>query len=216
MKRMVCFLMLAVAVAVFAVPVAAQTPNLSTSAAYVTEAPVIDGVLNDAAWVTASQMGAKLVSDQDNMGTKISATPRVAYLVYDDYNLYVGILVSTADSSKLVSNAKSYWNNDEVELFLECPEVMKYFKITVDVGGALYEDMGKNESYAAVSVNANSWVVEAVLPFSTLDRTPKAGDVWHFNLAGHQVADGDMWITWNPTYGQFANPSRFGDLVFLP
>jgi len=216
MKRIVYLLMLAVVAAVLAAPVAAETPNLGASAAYITTAPVIDGVLNDAAWLTASQMGAKLVVDQDNMGVQIGNTPRVAYLAYDDYNLYVGILMPSADTSKLVTTAGSFWNNDEIEVFLECRDLLKYFKVTVDAGGALYEDMGKGEAYAAVGLNANSWVVELVMPFSTLGRAPKAGDVWGLNICGHQVADGDMWITWNPTYGGFNNPARFGDLVFLP
>jgi len=215
MKRVAWFLLVAAAVMALALPTAAQTPNLATVAARVSEAPVIDGVLDDAAWLTASQMGAKLVCDQDNTGAFISAYPRVAYLAYDDNNLYVGIKIFTADASALVTEAASYWNTDEVEVFLECPDTMMYYKITVTSAGDCYEASGIGLSTAAVSKGDTYWVIEAVMPFVTLGKTPKAGDVWGINVVGHQVADGDMWICWNPTYGGFNNPSRFGSLTFL-
>ncbi len=215
MKQIVLYLAL-VGVAALVSPASAETPNLSTVAAYTATAPNIDGVLNDSAWLTASRWGAKVVVDQDNLGTKITTRPRTAYIAYDAENLYVGIQISTADSSKLMTTASSWWSNDEVEVFLECPPLMKYYKVTVTASGERVEEAaGKGESYAAVGKTADSWTVELVMPFSTLGQSPKAGDKWRINIAGHQVADGDMWLTWNPTYGGFNNSARFGDLVFL-
>ncbi|MGI6543548.1 MAG: hypothetical protein ACOX44_10890 [Limnochordia bacterium] len=48
--------------------VAAETPNLSLTIAKVDKAPVIDGILDDAAWVTASQNGSKAVIDMAETG----------------------------------------------------------------------------------------------------------------------------------------------------
>ena len=215
MKRIMIFIVLALFVAVTPV-LAAETPNLSVAVAFTAQAPVIDGVLNDAAWLTASILGAKAVVDQDNLGTSISSFPRVAYLTYDDKNLYIGMQIPTQDSSKLKTDAASFWDNDEAEVFLYCPDTMTYYKITVIADGKSYEDKGKNQSSAAVSTTATGWSIEMVMPFETLGVTPKAGDTWQIGICGHQVADGDVWITWNPTYGGFENPARFGNITFLP
>jgi hypothetical protein len=53
------------------------------------------------------------------------------------------------------------------------------------------------------------------MPFASIGATPKAGDTWQIGINGHQVADGDMWMTWNPTYGGFGNTARFGSITFL-
>ena len=211
MKRIL--LCLAAALLMVVTPVlAADTPNLSAPVAYGT--PVLDGVANDAAWLSASQLGAKVVVDQDNTGIMISNFPRVAYLTYDDENLYIGFIIATADSSKLVTNAGSFWNNDEVEVSVLAPGSSVY-KITVIADGIAYEASNKVDGLAAVGTTATSCVIEMKMSFAKIGATPKAGDTWTIGINGHQVADGDMWMTWNPTYGGFSNTARFGYITFL-
>lgn len=214
MKR-VLFCLVAVLMVAATPVLAADVPNLTVSAAYTAAAPVIDGVLNDAAWLTASQMGAKVVVDMNDSSSAITPFPRVAYLAYDDTNLYLGFAIPTQDSSKLVTSAGSFWNCDEVEVSLLAPGGTVY-KITVTAGGKVYEGRVENASLAAVSMTSTGWVVEMVMPFASAGKTPGPGDTWAININGHQVADGDSWLSWNATFGGFGNIARFGNLVFLP
>ena len=207
--------LVALAVFVMTTPVLADQPILSMPAAFVSEAPVIDGVLNDAAWLTASQMGAKAVVDQDNLSTKISSFPRVVYIAYDAKNVYVGFIIPTQDSSKLKVDAESFWQNDEVEFALVSPDPYGYNKITVVADGTIIEEGGTEMVKAAVNKTATSWSVEIMMPFESLwVDPPKAGDTWRIGVYGNQISDGSMWLTWNPMYGKFTNKARFGYLVF--
>lgn len=215
MKKIAFFIVLVIFA--MATPVlAADPPILSVPAAFTAQAPVIDGVLDDSAWLTASQMGAKAIVDQDNLSTKISDFPRVVYLAYDNQSLYIGFYISTQDSNALTIDADSYWNNDEVEVALVCPEPYGYNKVTVIADGTVVEESGTGQVRAAVSKTATSWTVEIMMPFECLwVDAPKAGDTWRIGIYGHQITDGAMWLTWNPTYGKFTNKNRFGYLVFL-
>ncbi|HHW11043.1 MAG TPA: hypothetical protein GXX29_13850 [Firmicutes bacterium] len=192
----------------------AQTPNLSLTVPKVSAAPTIDGVINDIAWVEASQVGAKVVVDLAHTGDKLTQFPRVAYVAYDDTALYVAFINYSPNPAALVTgNAVS--SNDEVELFLLPPGKIynnNDFQIIVDNAGE-----AKNGHLVNYVVNktAIQWIVELALPWANYGvEPPQPGDEWSINLNGHQVADGDQWLCWNPTYGGFHNPSRFATLIF--
>ncbi len=193
---------------------APATPNLSLTAARVTTAPVIDGKLTDAAWLTASQMGAKVALDQDNTGTQLVPYPRVAYVAYDAENLYVAYVCITTDVTKVVTNASAITNNDEVEINIAPPGAATYIKIAIDADAKFAVTNSSLTPKLAVAKEGIRWVVELAIPFSGIGTTPKAGDTWTVGLYGHQIAAGATWITWNPTYGSFNNMARFGNLIF--
>ncbi|HHW09002.1 MAG TPA: hypothetical protein GXX29_03385 [Firmicutes bacterium] len=198
--------------AVFALSLVAmaQTPNLTLTAAKVSSAPTLDGVVNDKAWVEASQRGAKVVVDLNNTGDKITSLPRVAYVAYDDEALYVAYINYTLNPDALTVGNVVH-NNDEVELFIE-PAGKTYVQIIVDNAGETMN--GQLINYAVKKADIQ-WIVELALPWANLEvDPPKPGDQWKINLNGHQITDGNMWLCWNPTYGGFLNPDRFATLIF--
>lgn len=198
-------------IAALSVGSAAQTPTLTMTAAHVSEAPVIDGVLDDAAWLTASRLGSKVVVDLAHTGDSITQLPRVAYVAYDDTALYVGFVNSTPDPDGLAKDVEDLIHqNDDVEVFFG-PDRNSYHQVIVDAAGRTKEDVG---AQVALGKTAVDWVVELAIPFEAFGQTPKAGDAWKINLTGHQVADGPIWLTWNPTYGTFLNPDRLATVVF--
>lgn len=193
---------------------AAQTDNLKINAAYVTTAPQIDGMLNDAAWVTASQLGAKTVVDLSSASTSITPFPRVAYLAFDEEALYVLFVNYSPSPEALAVSSDTVWHNDEVEVFIH-PAGMDYRQVIVDAAGRMNDEGELLGVKVAINKTDIQWIVEMAIPFASLGQTPKAGDVWRLNLTGRQVADGDTWVAWNPTYGGFHNAARFGELHFV-
>lgn len=197
---------------------AAQTPNLEFTIPRINQAPTIDGGLADTAWVQASQRGGKTVVDLDHLGSQLTQYPRVAYLAYDDKALYLAVVAYVPDPSKLVTDLPAASHNDEIELFL-APDSSGYHQFIVTAGGDLQHNTRGTvptsvDVQYAVKVSDIKWTVELAVPFEALGKEPSAGDSWTFNINGRQVGAGDQWLAWNPTYGGFHNPARFGKLVF--
>lgn len=195
----------------------AQTPNLSFTVPRVSQAPKVDGALNDATWLQASQKGGKTVVDLNHTGNALTQYPRVAYLGYDDNALYVAFVIYAPNPKALVTGNPGASNNDEVEIFLSAVPG-GYNQILVTADGTMDQNVRGSaapvEVSHAVAVGDISWIVEVAIPFKSIGRTPKAGDKWTLNLNGRQIAAGDMWLAWNPTYGGFHNEARFGTIIF--
>lgn len=193
--------------------VAAADSNFRVTAAVAEKAPVLDGVLNDAVWLKASQFGGKVVVDQAHTGDSIAEYPRVAYVAYDDKALYAAFVNFSPDPQKLaVSNETSISSNDEIEMFLQFPGSSSFVQLMVDAAGRVRQpDYGLT---FAIKKTEIKWVIEIAVPWEQIGATPKAGDIWKVNFNGHQVADGDIWVCWSPTFGGFKNPDRFGEMQF--
>lgn len=191
--------------------VAAETPNLSLTIAKVDKAPVIDGILDDAAWVTASQNGSKAVIDMAETGAVVSPFPWVAYMAYDDTALYIAYVTYTQNSDNLVDNI-GIWSNDHVELFI-APAGQSFRHLGWDIAGS-QNATAEQMSTIAIRKTGIQAIYEVAIPFEKLGATPVPGAVWTGNLTGLQVADSGQWMCWNPSYGRFANELRFGSFTF--
>jgi len=192
---------------------AATNPNLKVVIPKAAKAPVIDGKLNDPAWLNASIKGAKVVSDVDNTGSVLTPYPRIAYLTYDDKALYVAFTIFAPDVTKLETSFPAFSHNDEIEVFLQPFKTGSHLQYGVTASGAT----GGTGTGAEVVVFREGirWVVEMAIPWtSTGGKAPQPGDEWGLNLCGRQVAFGDQWIAWNCTFGGFHNPSMFGTAIF--
>ena len=189
----------------------ASAANLELVIPKARTAPKIDGKLNDAAWLQASIKGSKVVIDVDNTGSWIVEYQRVAYLTYDDEALYIAFVIFAPDVNKLETSQSNWWQNDEVEIFLDPNQKGIHTQFGVTASG--YKNLDTFE--AAIDKSGIRWVVETAIPWSAVNATaPKVGDKWGLNLTGHQIAAGESWVAWNTTYGAFANPSRFGVVTF--
>jgi hypothetical protein len=191
----------------------AANPDLKVVIPKASKAPVIDGKLNDGAWLNASIKGAKVVIDVDNNGVVLSQYPRIAYLTYDDKALYVAFAIFAPDAMKLETSFPAFSHNDEIEVFLQPFKTGSHLQYGVTASGAT----GGTGTGAEVVVSRDGirWVVEMAIPWtSTGGKAPKAGDEWGLNLCGRQVAYGDQWLAWNCTFGGFHNPAAFGTAIF--
>lgn len=204
---------------------AAQGVKQALTAPRFDQTPVIDGKLDDPAWVEASTSGAKVVVDVNDSGSALTAYPRVAYVGYDANNLYVAFTIFSPAPNNLAASVTSrdgqVWNDDEVEVFLQPKGKAVFYQIIANAGGAVYDgehqglggDWNTSGKIATLR-DGIRWTVEMALPFADFGVKPQAGDEWGLNLNGHQVNDGDTWLAWNATFGGFVNPAVFGALVF--
>lgn len=195
----------------------ASAGAFSVTATKFAQAPAIDGVLDDAAWVQASANDSKVVQDINNTGDTLSAFPRTVYVGYDANNLYIGMSAPVSDAGKL-TQASSVWNSDEEELFVQ-PNLNDptFYHLGVDFKGTISGSEGSpdvSKVKLATKVNATSWTLEMAIPFSVYGVTPKAGDTWGVGIDGHQIGEGDLWIAWRATGGAFAQTDKFGQVVF--
>lgn len=209
-RSTVVLLVLTLALA-FSAIASAATPNLELVIPKAKAAPKIDGKLNDAAWLNASINGGKVVIDVDNTGSWIVDYPRVGYLTYDADALYVAFRIFAPDVTKLLTTDPSWWNNDEIEIFLDPNQKGLATQFGVTAGGQTNSDAIK----AAIDKSGIRWTVEVAIPWGAVNaKAPAVGDKWGLNLTGHQIAAGTSWVAWNTTYGAFNNPSKFGVVTF--
>jgi len=72
-----------------------------------------------------------------------------------------------------------------------------------------------SQARAAVTRSADSWTAEVEIPLSAFGKVPKPGDIWGFNACRDRIVGGPRErLSWNPTFGEFGHPDRFGKLIF--
>jgi hypothetical protein len=190
--------------------------------------PVIDGVLEEAAWSQAPravEFGSPEGDTCRTEGTAIS-------FGYDSDNLYIGALCRQADMSSLVTKAAERdgpVTRDDCVGFFFCPDpaetcfVQVYFNSAgvvfdqqvVITGPGQYAGPGpkwNGEYQAAARTGPDAWVVEAAIPFATLGaRMPSPGDEWRANFRRKEMSR-DSSADWQFPIGY--EPQRFGYLRF--
>ncbi len=184
--------------------------------------PRIDGDITDITWTECSLKDGKVVIDLGNEANSRVDCPRVAYIGYSNQALYLCVINFSQDPGKLISaGPKAFWYGDDIELYIQpagfAPEVYVQIGITPNgEAGQMCID-GKERNITDVKIASTKsgirWCCEIAVPFSYLGvPPPKPGDTWRFDIAGKQTEGG--WLSWNPTYGGFGNPNRFGFIVF--
>lgn len=189
----------------FAVCLRDELPQISIQK--VQQAPVIDGEINDKAWVEVARLFTGVLSGWKNLwGDGLVSNPRISYLCYDDDNLYIASMAFVGDTSELM---KQEWDSDGLEVHLDTGE--NYFQI-----GAFFDGEKKTAKTslvfdAATYIDDYYWSVEIAVPWKELGIEPLQGTEIRFNLAGWDYQNG--WITWGPSYGSFLDRTTFGYLV---
>jgi hypothetical protein len=204
-------LCLTLGVAAIAAGAAAQ---LQVTIPKVDKAPVIDGVLDDAAWLTASIKGGKFISDVSSTGATLIDYPRIVYAGYDANALYVAYQMFAPDVNALVIDDSRWHYNDEVELILQPNQagaVVQYGFVTNGV-------IGTNGVSSAGIVNAISKdgirvVIEVAIPWSTIGvAAPMIGDKWGIHFSGYQTSP-PLWMSFSHATS-FLRPEMMGIAVF--
>jgi len=167
--------------------------------------PKIDGKLDDESWKKASQLGP---FQNFRTATNPLDTTTMAYMAYDDTNLYVAFHCDDPAMDKLYEYAFDIRQEEEVTAGAgNCVEVAiaadegasKYYHIKVNCKNQRWDSLtpasvwpneirGKNSSWDgeyehATHVDKTFWSVEMAIPWATLNRqTPKVGEQIKGNL----------------------------------
>ena len=191
-------------------------------------APVVDGVLDEAAW--AQLPAATGFSELGSGGTRRAFRQTTLMAAHDDTALYLGIVCVEPDPASVVAKVTRHdgpvWLEDAVELFLQPkPDTRSYYHLIINAKGVCYDAAGSNAAWnAAIRVAARQldthWQLEVAIPWQELGvAAPAAGAEWGFNVGReHRPPGAPEWSTWMPLAKgkqKFGLPELFGRLRFV-
>lgn len=185
-------------------------------------APRIDGVIDDPCWTNATKVTCFL----DTYGGKNPVSEQtIAYLGYDEENLYFSFVCKESQMDKLAAKITQrdgpVWNDDCIEIFLTPGLITgRYYHFTVNSLGAqcderwdqgiMFREWG-TAWQARASKGKDAWSVEVAIPFYILDFIPDADYNWKINLCRGETPKGQFSALF-PTLGGFHAPDKFGKL----
>ena len=170
----------------------------------------IDGDLKAEEW-NGMDAAKAMVVEQGIDGGKI--TPRtLAWLTWDDANLYVGI-DNAVTQSKPLQTGQTWGQDDAVEVAFRNPGAGKNAPILILRGftnghwessdeagapGAIVKRVAEGVAYAAKIVDAGRWTAEWKIPFTSLGVDPTKQTKLEFNLSVRKTAEPN-WLMWQGT-----------------
>ena len=172
------------------------------------EKPIIDGELNDKAWLeVARSFKGVLTGWKNQYGTELIQNQRIVYMGYDADALYIGMICYVDDTDSL-RYGNNVWKDDSLEVHIENTKG-EYFQMGISCGGQW--DIGRLDKIfffdSASKIGDNYWSTEIAIPWEEIRVEPKPGMEIGFNFAGNDYKD--YWVTWGPSYGSFQRPSTF-------
>ena len=196
--------------------------------------PVLDGKVNDDEWRNAAV--AKNFLDSYAVYPAIGATE--VRIMHSGTHIYLGIKAMAEKESEVHlpdevwgKRDPALWYCDSVECFF-AGETGEYYQYILAPGERVYDGFfspqakkldGKWTSKIEMksSVTGNCWEFEAAIPLSELKfTTPVKNGVYKVNFARnhfHRPKGGKKFhwqqTGWQPTYGAFGTPSKFGTLI---
>ncbi len=199
--------LLSVALAVaLGTPATAQSRELAVPRT--AQRPVIDGVLDDAAWATAATLGQWVQINPADNGTPYG--PTTAYLTYDREALYIAIRARDEpgkiryrlhERDQVVSQ-----NQDFIGIQLDPTDLrQRAFVLAVNpIGirgdGIIVEGTGFQEwdaiFDAAGKASADEYVIEIAVPFKSLRYPSGTKQRWGFSLSRSYGRDGAKDSPW--------------------
>jgi len=173
---------------------AAQPPR--SAAVGVTTSPIVlDGVLDEAAWIAAPRIG-ELVQRQPANGEAPSERTEVA-LLRDANNLYIGVIAYESEPKRVVATQMArdgaLGNDDRIEILIDTFRDRRnaFYFATNPVGtlldGLAFSNGDLNNEWDAIwdvrtRRTSDAWVAEFVIPFKSLS-FPAEGGNWGFNIS---------------------------------
>ncbi len=192
-----------------------------------TEAPKIDGVLDDEAWKNAAQCA---FLDTNTAKQPLEKTD--ARITYDKEYLYLAFQCYESQMDKVVAvqterNIPEIWKDDCIEVFLAPPiapssPTTVYFHLLMNSNGAFYA----GSPYSGIDwdpdirVSAkrwgDRWTLEVAIDFKSLGRSsPLPGEIWRANLCREQKTHGTNLLScFSPVGPHFHKPLFFGSFQF--
>ena len=193
----------------------AQVENYATEfrARHIATAPVIDGLLNDAAWQGAPQVSNFKLIDPVAQGIPSEGTE--VWVAYDTEYLYIAARMHEAHPELIVRNTLLQKNNlgtdDRLVVVLDTfydRQNGYFFEVNANGqrGDALLEN---NTNFlddwdgiwqAASAIGADSWTTEIAIPFKTLSFDPRA-NTWGVNFL-RDITHTREWLAWSTIANQ--------------
>jgi uncharacterized protein DUF5916/cellulose/xylan binding protein with CBM9 domain len=197
LRTVVCFVAAACVEAVLASASAAQPhgPVPTVQAVRVTDAPRIDGALDDTAWRNVTPATEFVQRDPDEGKP---ATERTELrIVFDDSAIYVGVKLYDREPARIVrrlTRRDTFPDADRFTIFFDPHhDHLTGAMFTVSAAGSqsdaiIYNDTWEDQSWdavwdAAVSTDGEGWSAEMRIPFSQLRFPRRARDAWGINAS---------------------------------
>jgi len=205
----------------------AQHSSLDTLSAFRTNIPIkFDGNPNDSIWNSAQRIG-NFTQRELHFGEPASEKTETAIL-YDDYNLYIGIWCYMKNADKIVAKFMSRdfdYESDDVFGVLISPfnDGRNGYMFIINPNGARADlqvswendNIDWNGVWDAKTFrNDSGWFAEIVLPFNTLQFRRDSVKTWAINF-GRKISyknEKDRWQGWSRDYS-FENFSNTGILI---
>lgn len=202
-------------------------------------APVIDGKLDDPAWVNSALL-TNFIRSNDNVeggiaGLNSAEAQSLIHVTYDDTHFYVGAQMMEPYMRYLVSASENrddnVWTDDSLEWFLDTDNTgQEIIQIITNNAGVIWDghdyERKSNTSWTceglrvATSRAQDCWYAEWAVPFDGLGMpAPKTGDVWRVQFARQRYTtptgkrrENSTWV--GSVEASFKMPDWFGELVF--
>ena len=184
----------------------------------------VDGVLNEPSWQEAPLVSGFTWYNKPEL-LQVQTSFRV---LYDDHNLYFGVICDEPLMSRVVPVAASrdsslVFNGEAIEVFVDpLHDHTTYYQFAVNSAGTVYDGRGTDLYWnSGVQVKTTlgdaSWTVEMAIPWRDLGVVPQAGKVLGFNVdRDRNVANAREWSNWAQQNANFHDPERFAHLVLSP
>jgi hypothetical protein len=184
----------------------------------ITQAPRLDGQLNDAAW---SQVNPERLQSQMDVHEPLLAT---VWLAHDDQYLYLAARCPNMSSqqqfnSDLPRQRDQPRPGDRLEIYLDVDrDMFTHWQLSVDERGWASERLNHDPTwnptwYIANATDEQQWTIEAAMPLAELTNEPiTPGSAWCIGL--QRIIPSQDWQTWMQTAPVEARPQEFGLLLF--
>jgi hypothetical protein len=197
----------------------------SVTAIRTSEAPRIDGVLDDAAWQSAMPVDG-FVQQEPNEGQPATDRTEVRVL-FDRGHLYIGVRAyasTPVTATEMRRDADRLFDEDNFQVILDTFHDSRngYMFVTTPLGARLEQqifDEGENVGRggntsninrnwdgvwnAAARIDDQGWTAEMDIPFSTVRFVPSGNQVWGVNFQRHIRSKNEV-VLWSPLPKAFA------------
>lgn len=190
-------------------------PQKSLQAQRITEAPKIDGELNEAVWQQA-EVATQFIKNRPNPGP-LEKHPTEVRLLYDDAAIYIGAVMHDVSQDSIfreLGSRDDLGNTDFFGVFLDTYlDELNGFGFFLTPAGvqldARYSTNGEDWSWNAVwesstKLNEKSWVAEFRIPYSAIRFSSKSEQVWGVNFMRNRQATREAFF-WN-----YVDPAKDG------
>lgn len=190
--------------------------------------PKIDGILNDEAWQKASSVSGFVWKDFPN---RSASEETAAYIVYDQYHLYVGFRCYDSEPENIVnriSRRGNAFDSDVISFFIDpYHDHRTGYKFVCTPGGVKddnyrYDDSKVDPSWEGVwwaegNIDDLGWTAEFKIPFSNFRFTDAKNQVWGINFERfiRRKRETDAWKPLGSGGGYWTRMSALGHLIGL-